>query len=76
MIKIVTQHPVVKNRFCTDTEEEESARDVAKRVAEYAAQQLGCGLSYEDVRFVDVGEAGESIYDVPSFDADGQAVSS
>lgn len=72
MSAAVTQHPVVLNRFCTSTLEEESARDVAKRVAEYATQQLGCALTYEDVRFLDVGEAGESVYEVPSFGEDGQ----
>ena len=69
---MITQHPLALNRFCTDTLEGESARDVAKRVAEYATQQLGCALSHQDVRFLDRGEAGESVYEVPSFGSDGK----
>ncbi len=65
MIPSVRRHP--------QTLQEESARDVAKRVAEYATEKLGCALTYEDVRFLDVGEAGESVYVVLGFAADGEA---
>ena len=72
MIPAVTQHPSRLNQFCTSTLEEESASDVAKRVAERATQQLGCAISREDVRFVEVGETGESVYEVRGWGEDGQ----